>query len=108
MEELTSADLHDGEQSALEAELALLENADRIGEALTELRNALDEDERGVLVRLRNAETAFGHLRTSCPAAAEIADRLRPVVLELKDLRDRKSTRLNSSHSTSSRMPSSA
>ncbi|HJI20171.1 MAG: DNA repair protein RecN [Alistipes sp.] len=86
VEELTSADLHDGEQSALEAELALLENADRIGEALTELRNALDEDERGVLVRLRNAETAFGHLRTSCPAAAEIADRLRPVVLELKDL----------------------
>lgn len=86
VEELATANLRDGEQAELEAELALLENADRIGEALAGLRNALDEDERGVLVRLRNAETTFGHLRGSWPQAGEIADRLRPVVLELKDL----------------------
>ncbi len=86
VEELTSANLREGEQAELEAELAMLENADRIGESLAGLRNALDEDERGVLAQLRTAETAFGHLRTSWPAAGEFADRLRPVLLELKDL----------------------
>ena len=39
--------------------------------ALTELRNALDEDERGVLVRLRNA--AFGNLRTGIDVFLVIA-----------------------------------
>ncbi|MFQ7387131.1 MAG: AAA family ATPase [Alistipes sp.] len=39
-EELTAANLREGEQAATEAELAVLENADRIGEVLTTLRNA--------------------------------------------------------------------
>ncbi len=37
---LTAANLREGEQAATEAELAVLENADRIGEVLTTLRNA--------------------------------------------------------------------
>lgn len=38
-EELTAANLRAGEQAALEEELSVLENADRIGEALTTLRD---------------------------------------------------------------------
>ena len=45
-EELTSANLRPGEQAELEEELAVLENADRIGEALTSLRNALDAQDQ--------------------------------------------------------------
>lgn len=56
-EELTSANLRPGEQAELEEELAVLENADRIGEALTSLRNALDADETGVLAQLRIRRT---------------------------------------------------
>ena len=85
-DELTAAALREGEQAELEEELAVLENADRIGEALTELRNALDNDETGVLLQLKNAENSLGHLRNHYPTAGEYADRLHAVLEELKDI----------------------
>lgn len=85
-DELTAAALREGEQAELEEELAVLENADRIGEALTGLRNALDNDETGVLTQLKNAENALGHLRGHYPTAGDFADRLHAVLEELKDI----------------------
>ena len=85
-DELTAAALREGEQAELEEELAVLENADRIGEALTGLRNALDSDETGVLTQLKNAENALGHLRGHYPTAGDFADRLHAVLEELKDI----------------------
>ena len=85
-DELTAAALREGEQAELEEELAVLENADRIGEALTELRNALDSDETGVLTQLKSAENSLAHLRDHYPAAGEYADRLHSVLEELKDI----------------------
>ena len=85
-DELTAATLREGEQAELEEELAVLENADRIGEALTGLRNALDSDETGVLTQLKNAENALGHLRGHYPTAGDFADRLHAVLEELKDI----------------------
>ena len=85
-EELGAAKLRAGEQAEVEAELAVLEHADRIGEALTALRNALDEEQTGILPRLKESETALLHLRESYPAAGEYAARLRSVLEELKDL----------------------
>ena len=85
-DELTAANLREGEQAELEAELAVLEHADRIGETITTLRNALDTDETGVLAQLKNSETELAHLRESYPAAGEYADRLRSVIEELKDI----------------------
>ena len=46
-EELTAARLRAGEVAELEAEQAVLANADRIGEAITAVRNAFDGDEIG-------------------------------------------------------------
>ncbi|MCM1151328.1 MAG: DNA repair protein RecN [Alistipes sp.] len=85
-EELTAADLRAGEQAEIEEELAVLENADRIGEALTGLRNALDADETGVLSQLKSAETALAHIHAHYPAAGEYAARIRSVIEELKDI----------------------
>ncbi|MDE6070173.1 MAG: DNA repair protein RecN [Alistipes sp.] len=85
-DELTAADLRAGEQAEIEEELAILDNADRIGEALTGLRNALDADETGILPQLKNAENALAHIGTHYPAAAEYADRIRSVIEELKDI----------------------
>ena len=85
-DELTAAALREGEQAELEEELAVLENADRIGETLTELRNALDSDETGVLMQLKNAENNLAHLRDRYPTAGEYADRLHAVLEELKDI----------------------
>ncbi len=85
-EELTAANLRAGEQAEIEEELAMLENADRIGEAFTAVRNAFDGDEIGVLVQFKNSETSLAHIGEHYPAAAEYAARLRSALEELKDI----------------------
>lgn len=85
-EELTAAALVEGEQARIEEELAVLENADRIGEAFITLRNALDADETGILTLLRTSENTLAHIGARYPAAAEYAARLHAVVEELKDI----------------------
>lgn len=85
-DELTAAKLRAGEQAEVEAELAVLEHADRIGEVMTTLRNAFDEEETGVLSRLKEGEQGMLQLRDHYAPAAEYAVRLRSVMEELKDL----------------------
>lgn len=85
-EELTAAGLRAGEQAEIEEELAVLENADRIGEALAGLCSRLDTDETGILPQLKHAETELAHVREHYPAAAEYAARIRSVIEELKDI----------------------
>ncbi len=86
VDELTAAQLKAGEQAAIEEELAVLENADRISEAFSLARNTFDADETGVLAQLKAAESALSHIREHYPAAGEYADRLRSVSEELKDI----------------------
>ena len=76
-EELTAARLRAGEVAELEAEQAVLANADRIGEAITAVRNAFDGDEIGVLAQVKNAEVEIGRLGGSYPHAADMSRRLR-------------------------------
>ena len=85
-EELTAANLREGEQAATEAELAVLENADRIGEVLTTLRNAFDADETGILTLLKNSENDLVRIREHYPATGEYAERIHSVLEELKDI----------------------
>ncbi len=85
-DELTAADLRAGEQAEIEEELTILEHADRIGEALTGLRNALDTDETGILPQLKAAETALVHVQAHYSAAGEYAARIRSTIEELKDI----------------------
>lgn len=85
-EELAAAALRAGEQAEIEAELAILEHADRIGETLINLRNALETDDVGILTQLRNSENELSRLGANYPAAAEYAARLHAVVEELKDI----------------------
>lgn len=86
VEELHAARLKEGEQQKLEQELEVLSNADRIGETLAGLRNTLDDDQSGVLLQLKNNETALRHLAEHYPFAAETAARLRSALEELKDV----------------------
>lgn len=85
-EELTAANLREGEQAELEEQLAVLEHADQIGETLTTLRNRFDDDETGVLAQLKNTESELNRLRDHYPQAGDYADRLRSVLEELKDI----------------------
>ena len=86
LEMIRRGDLVDRTRIRYAIELASEGNADRIGEALTSLRNALDADETGVLAQLKNSENELNHIRSHYPAAGEYAGRLRSVLEELKDI----------------------
>ena len=86
VEEFRAAKLKEGEQAETEQILATLESADRIGEALTTLRNALDDEEFGALVALTRSQREFEAIGEQYPKGANIAERLKSVVAELKDI----------------------
>ena len=86
VEEFRAAKLREGEQADTEQKLAILESAESIGEALTTLRNTLDEEELGVLVALSRSERELEALGESYPAGHALAERLHAVVEELKDI----------------------
>ena len=86
VEEFDVAALRQGELQELEQELAVLENAEQIGEALITVRNIFDAEQIGVLEQLSAAEGAISHISKNYPAGEEILSRLHSVVQELKDL----------------------
>ncbi len=86
VEEFRAAKLKEGEQAEAEQTLATLESADRIGEVLTTLRNALDEEELGAVVALTRSQRELESLGDRYAEGATIAERLKSVVAELKDI----------------------
>ena len=71
------------------------------------MRNAgLEEAQAGIKIAGRN----ISHLRYADDTTlmAESEEELKSLLMKVKEERDRKSTRLNSSHRLTSRMPSSA
>lgn len=86
VEEFRAAKLKEGEQAETELTLATLESADRIGEALTTLRNTLDDEELGALIALTRSQREFEALSERYTEGANIAERLKSVVAELKDI----------------------
>ena len=86
VEELRAAKLKENEQAETEQKLATLESADRIGEALTTLRNTLDDDELGALTKLTRSQREFEAIGEKYTEGISIAERLKSVLAELKDL----------------------
>ena len=86
VEEFRAAKLKEGEQAETEQVLATLESADRISEALTTLRNALDDEELGAIVALTRSQHELESIGERYPEGVKIAERLRSVVAELKDI----------------------
>lgn len=84
--EFDAAALKEGELKEAEAELAVLENADQIGEALMAVRNILDAEQIGVLEQLAVAESTVAKVGASYPQGEEVVARLHSVVQELKDI----------------------
>lgn len=86
VEELRTAKLKEGEQAEVEQTLATLESADRIGDALTTLRNALDDEELGAIIALTRSQRELESIGVRYIEGMEIAERLKSVVAELKDI----------------------
>ncbi len=86
VEELTAANLREGELARIEAEQSVLANADAIGEAIVASRNALDEEQMGVLLQLKTIEQAMNGIAPTLPLAGELFERVHSALLDLKDV----------------------
>ena len=86
VEELTAANLREGELARIEAEQSVLANADAIGEAIVASRNALDDEQVGVLLQLKTIEQAMSGVAATYAPAGELFERVHSVLLDLKDV----------------------
>lgn len=84
--QLSALHLRAGELEELEQEQRLLDNVERITEALGEGGQALDEEEQGVLARLKRIEGSFARIKDVYAPAEDIAERVRGALVELKDI----------------------
>lgn len=86
VEEFRVAKLKSNEQVETEQKLAILESADNINETLTTLRNTLDDEEVGAIISLSRSERELTSLGEKYPNGVALAQRLKSVVAELKDI----------------------
>lgn len=86
VEELTAANLREGELARIEAEQSVLANADAIGEAIVASRNALDDEQVGVLLQLKTIEQAMSGVSATYAPAGELFERVHSALLDLKDV----------------------
>ena len=84
-DELTQAHLQEGEQLELEQKSETMSHSEEIKSALYETDNALSADETGAVSSLNTAYRALESIRQVMPEAAELADRMDSVLIEIKD-----------------------
>ena len=85
-EQLSSAALREGELAELEQRQSELANSEEIGERIGGTVEALGAEERGVLAMLKASEQSMRHLARVWSGGEEVAERLRSVQVELKDI----------------------
>ncbi|MFR9650316.1 MAG: DNA repair protein RecN [Rikenellaceae bacterium] len=86
VEEFEALKLREGEGEELESEINILENGDKISEALLHLHNAVEADDIGILTQLKGCQSQMLSLENSYQPAQDYTSRLMSVVEELKDL----------------------
>ncbi|MDP2338022.1 MAG: DNA repair protein RecN [Bacteroidota bacterium] len=84
--QLSEAKLIENEQSELELSLEKLTHAEEIKSVFGQTYQVLSEEERSVLVILKENLNSIGKLRLVLPEAQLIFDRLESVYIELKDI----------------------
>ena len=85
-EELTQANLAEGEQEELEQKSETMSHSEEIKSALYEADNALSADQTGVVGSLRTALSAIRQIEKVLPDAGELVERLDSSYIELKDI----------------------
>jgi DNA repair protein RecN (Recombination protein N) len=85
-EELTKANLAEGEQEELEQKSETMSHSEEIKSALYEADNALSAEQTGVVESLRTALSAIRQIEKVLPDAGELVERLDSSYIELKDI----------------------
>ena len=93
-DELSAARLVDGEQEELEQRSETMTHSEDIKSALYEAESALSGDEVGIVSSLRKAANALKGIERVYPDVAELAERMDSSYIELKDVADEVSSRL--------------
>jgi DNA repair protein RecN (Recombination protein N) len=86
LSQLDEAKLRKGEQEELEKEQELLEHAEEIKQALTNVSELFSGDNNSLLAMLREAKTIIGKIDPFLPAELDISLRINSVLIELDDL----------------------
>lgn len=86
--QLENARLQEGEQEELEAELALLANAEQIKSALLEVTWRLRDTDQAVVQVLKGVRNAVSNIGDTLKEARGYYERLDSVIIELNDLAD--------------------
>lgn len=85
-DELTNANLHDGEQEELEQRSDTMTHSEDIKSALYTADHALSAERAGVVESLRNSLSALKGIERVYPKASELVERIDSSYIELKDL----------------------
>lgn len=85
-DELSNANLSDGEQEELERKSDAMSHAEDIKRAFYEADNVLSADGTGVVESLKSASSALHSIGKVLPSAEEMAGRMDSCYIELKDI----------------------
>lgn len=86
LEQLTEANLQEGEDEELEKEQQTLEHAEEIKTALFQAKDILNADGDSVIQAIRTAQNRLEGITHVFPEASELASRLESCRIELKDV----------------------
>ena len=95
-DELSAANLIDGEQEELEQQSETMEHAEDIKAALYEASNGLNGDEQGAVRLVRKAMLSLQGISKVLPSASELTERLDSCHIELKDIAEEVESALES------------
>lgn len=93
-EELTAANLTDGEQEELEQQSETMSHAEDIKTALYEANHALYDENTGAVGQAKAALSALNSISKVLPKCEDLTERLNSCHIELKDIADEVSTLL--------------
>ncbi|MGL5921058.1 MAG: DNA repair protein RecN, partial [Bacteroidales bacterium] len=85
-EQLDSAQLQDGEQELLEAELDQLNHAEEIKGGLYKIYQLIQSDENGLIIPLKEAVHTASALQRVYPKIKDLLERLESNLIDLKDI----------------------
>lgn len=86
IESLTEAALQEGEQEELENELETLTHAEDIKSALFKIHSLLSDDDKGIVLGLKEGLNTSQQLAKVYARSEEISERLQTAYIDLKDL----------------------
>lgn len=86
IESLTEATLQEGEQEELENELETLTHAEDIKSALFKIHSLLSDDDKGIVLGLKEGLNTSQQLAKVYARSEEISERLQTAYIDLKDL----------------------